>query len=109
MENRKNEKAPFVKYHARLSLLFSPCEMIFIMQMANYEYLKSKGYRIRLSKPEYARRMGMKEYTFDKCVNRFLSLKLLSRKYNETGNQVFYSFNTDLYDKLIRITPKHPM
>jgi hypothetical protein len=103
MENKKKETAPFVKYHTGLSLLFSPVEMIFALQMVNYEYLKSNGYRVSLSKAEYARRMGMKEYTFEKCVSRFSEMNLLKRNYNALGNRVFYSFNRELYGKLLRI------
>jgi hypothetical protein len=103
MESKQQEIIPFIKYHAGLSLFFHPVEMVFALQMANYEYLKSNGYRISLSKSEYALRMGMKEYTFEQCVRRFIKLKLLDRKYNARGNKVFYSFNMELYGKLIGI------
>jgi hypothetical protein len=103
MENNKNENIPFVKYHTRLSLFFTPVEMIFAMQMADYERLKAGGRRIGLSKAEYARRMGMKDCAFERCVRRFSDLKLLTRQLNEQGNRVFYSFNMELYAKLIRI------
>lgn len=102
MNNRK-ETPSFVKYHAGLSLFFSPAEMVFALQMANYEHMKSAGYWIRFSKAEYARRMGMKPYTFEQCVRRFISLGLLAKKCNVLGNQVFYAFNMELYGKLIRI------
>jgi hypothetical protein len=102
MNNRK-ETPSFVKYHTGLSLFFSPAEMVFALQMANYEHMKSVGYWIRFSKAEYARRMGMKSYTFEQCVRRFISLGLLAKKCNALGNQVFYAFNMELYGKLIRI------
>jgi hypothetical protein len=103
MGNKTQESSPFIKYHAGLSFFFNPAEMVFALQMANYEYLKQNGYRINLSKAEYARRMGMKEYTFEKCVMRFIDLKMLSRTYNKTGNMVYYSFDMELYGKLIHI------
>jgi hypothetical protein len=102
MDDRK-ETPPFVKYHAGLSLFFSPAEMVFALQMANYEYLKSAGYWICFPKAEYARRMGMKPYTFEQCVRRFIRLSLLDKKYNAMGNQVLYAFNMKLYGKLIRV------
>ena len=104
MENNMNESVPFIKYHAGLSFFFNPAEMVFALQMANYEYLKQVGYRINFSKSEYARRMGMKEYTFEKCARRFMELGMLAKSYNALGNRVFYSFDMELYNKLIRIT-----
>jgi hypothetical protein len=103
MDSKQKENLPFVKYHTRLSLFFNPSEMVFALQMADYERLKSTGRRIVLSKAEYARRMGMKECTFERCVRRFIDLKLLTKHLNEQGNRVFYSFNMELYGKLIRI------
>ena len=103
MENKTKDPLPFIKYHAGLSLFFNPAEMVFALQMANYEYLKSRGYRINLSKSEYALRMGMKDYSFEKCVNRFMELGMLTKNYNAMGNRVYYSFNMELYGKLIRI------
>lgn len=104
MENKEKETPSFIKYHAGLSLFFNPAEMVFALQMANYEYLKQSGYLINFSKSGYALRMGMKEYTFEKCVDRFMELKMLAKNYNAMGNRVHYSFNMELYNKLIRIT-----
>jgi hypothetical protein len=47
--------------------------------------------------------MGMKPYTFEQCVRRFIRLGLLDKKYNAMGNQVLYAFNMKLYGKLIRV------
>jgi hypothetical protein len=103
VENKQKKNLPFIRYHTRLSLFFTPVEMIFALQMADYERLKASGRRISLSKAEYARRMGMKECAFERCVRCFIDLKLLTRQLNEQGNRVFYSFNMELYAKLIRI------
>ena len=103
MENKKKESPVFIKYHPGLSYFFNPAEMVFLLQMSNFEYLKQSGYRVNLSKAQYAKQMGMKEYTFEKCVIRFTELGMLSKSHNALGNVVYYSLKMELYEKLIRI------
>jgi len=49
------------------------------------------------------KRMGLKENTFDKCVRRFVRMKLLYKTFNDSKNKVYYSWNMGLYFKLVRI------
>jgi predicted transcriptional regulator len=103
--NRENQKTAlsFVKYYTGLPCLFNPAECLFIMYMVYVEYLKSVNYRIRWSKAEYIKRMGLKESTFNRCVNRLSEMKLLTRTYNDRGNRVYYSFDMELYNRLVEI------
>lgn len=47
------------------------------------------------------KRMGLKEYSFDKSVKRLVKLGLLTKTNNEEGNKVFYSLNIERYEKLV--------
>jgi hypothetical protein len=94
---------PFVKYYLELSYLFSPEECRFIMHMTDIEFLKKSGYQTGWSKKEYIKRMGLSEYSFDKSVERLQKMGLLSRTHNSLGNKVFYSFDMDLYNRLVEI------
>ncbi|GAB6013310.1 hypothetical protein [Viscerimonas tarda] len=101
MEQR--EKISFVKYYPGLSVMFKPVETLFILHMVRFEFLKTAGFRIRWSKAEYARRMGLKECAFIRCVKRLSAMKLLEVSHNPEGNRVFYSFNMSLYYRLVEI------
>lgn len=103
MNNKKSESLPFVKYHTGLSYLFNPAESRFVLHMVDIEYKKSSGYNVNWSRAQYMKIMGLNEYTFDKCMKRMITLGLLSKKNNELGNKVYYLFDMQVYEKLIRI------
>jgi hypothetical protein len=104
MSKQKQKKTiPFVKYYLELTYLFSAAEIQFIMHMVDIKFLKEAGYQTGWSKAEHMKRMGLNEYTFDKCVKRLQEMRLLSRTYNKLGNRVFYSFNMELYRRLVEI------
>lgn len=99
----KNNTLPFVKYYTGLSYLFSPAETRFILHMVDIEYKKGCGYIMTLNRADYMKIMGLNEYSFDKCIGRLIQLDLLSKTNNAKGNRVYYSFNMELYEKLVRI------
>lgn len=106
MDSKKNDLkriSPFVKYYIGLSYLFSPSEARFIMHMINFEYLKQHGYSTNWSKKDYILRMGLSKNAFNTCVKKFVEMKLLKKWNNDLGNKVFYSFDLQLYEKLIDI------
>ncbi|MBF0577402.1 hypothetical protein [Dysgonomonas sp. GY617] len=104
MNNRqKSETLPFVKYHTGLSYLFNPAETRFILHMIDIEYKKSNGYNVNWSRAQYMKIMGLNEYTFDKCIKRMIEIGLLSKRNNDLGNKVYYSFDMKVYDKLVKI------
>ncbi|GAB6119658.1 hypothetical protein JCM30204_08060 [Dysgonomonas termitidis] len=71
--------------------------------MLEIEFLKGRGFHTDWSREEYMKRMGLKEYSFDKSVKRLMKLGLLAKKNNQLGNRVFYSFNVDRYEKLVML------
>jgi len=98
-----NDKTPFVKYYPGLSYMFSLAETRFILHMVDIDYKKKNGFNTDWTRAEYMKVMGMNEYNFDKCIKRFIGLNLLERTNNLTGNRVYYSFNSKVYEKLVRI------
>jgi DNA-binding MarR family transcriptional regulator len=71
--------------------------------MIEIDSLHKRGYDTQWTQSDYARRMGLKEYAFKRCVKRFVELNLLTVRYNTQGNRVYYSFNTEMYEKLVAI------
>lgn len=99
----KNSEPSFVKCHNKLSYLFNPYETRFIQHMLEIEFIKKCGYDTSWSKITYMKRMGLKENSFDKCVRKFVKLRLLDKTLNDQKNKVFYSWNMELYFRLVKI------
>lgn len=99
----KNPEPSFIKCYNKLSYIFNPYETRFIQHMIEIEFIKSCGYDTNWSKATYLKRMGLKENTFDNCVKRFTGMKLLDKKLNPQGNQVYFSWNMNLYFQLVKI------
>jgi hypothetical protein len=102
-KKKKNETAPYVKYPLALSYLFNPVESRFILHMIEAEFLKKQGYDTGWTRAGYAKRMGLKECAFERCVKRMVDMELLAVRHNKLGNRVFFSFNMALYEKLVSI------
>lgn len=103
MSNKKPESLPFVKYHTGLSYLFNPAETRFILHMIDIEYKKSNGYNTNWSRRQFMKIMQLNEYTFDNCIKRMIAIGLLSKRNNGLGNKVYYLFDMQVYEKLVRI------
>lgn len=102
-KNKKLETLPFVKFYTGLSYFFNPAETRFILHMVDIEFKKKSGFNTDWSRAEYMKIMGLNEYTFDKCIKRMLALGLLSKRNNDLGNKVYYSFDMQVYEKLVTI------
>jgi len=104
MEKKDKKKPiPFVKYYTGLSYMFSPAETRFILHMVDIEYKKQCGYYTNWTRTEYMKIMGLKEYAFDKCIDKLIQLELLSKTNNARGNKVYYSFDMEVYERLVNI------
>lgn len=55
------------------------------------------------NREEYMKRMGLKEYNFDKSIKRLIKLGLLIKTNNEERNKVFFSFNVERYEKFVQV------
>lgn len=98
------KNVPFVvKYPLALSYLFSPGEARFILHMVYIEMLKRYGYKMKLSKACFQRQMNLNEYTFNRTVKKLEEMGLISISYNKKGTRVYYTFDLDLYEKLVTI------
>lgn len=98
-----NQNYPFIKYHKVLSYLFNPSEIVFILHMIDLESLRSKGRQIEWTRSFYMAKMGLKPYSFDKCIEKLTAMELLSKTNNADGNKVYYHFNMELYYRLLKI------
>ena len=98
-----NKSFQFVKYHTCLAYMFEPAEIVFIMRMMELEFMKLNGYKVEWTRAEYMKHMGLTTYSFDKCIKSLCDLKLLSKKNNNLGNRVYYSFDGTLYNRLLTI------
>ncbi|WP_165020627.1 hypothetical protein [Dysgonomonas sp. ZJ279] len=104
MNDKKQKRTfQFVKYHTCLAYIFKPAEIVFIMRMIEVEFMKLNGFYINWTRAEYMKRTGLKVYTFDKCIKKLSEMKLLTKANNELGNEVYYSFDMKLYNKLLEI------
>ncbi|MDR1718028.1 MAG: hypothetical protein LBS20_19500 [Prevotella sp.] len=103
MESNKKKESPYVKYPVCLSYLFNPGESRFIIHMIEIEFLKDQGYNTNWTRAEYMKRMGLNEYSFERCIKRLVKMGLLSKTNNKLKNKVYYSFNMQLYDRLVEI------
>lgn len=103
MDKEQKNIVPFVKYHTGLSYLLSPAESRFLIHMVDVQYMKSMGYYTDWTRAEYMKRMGLNEYSYERCVRKFINLGLLSKTNNAKGNRVYYALNMDIYEKLVTI------
>lgn len=103
VEGKGNEKMPFVKYFTGLTYMFSPAERSFLLHMVDIDYKKNSGAYTDWGRTDYMKIMGLNKYNFDKCVKRFIELNLLEKTNNSCRNRVYYSFNIELYNRLVYI------
>lgn len=103
MRNECLRKFLYVEYPLALSYLFTPSEARFILHMINFEYLKKHGFLTNWSNAEYIKRIGISKNAFNNCVKKLIKMKLLKKWNNKLGNRVYYSFDLEVYTKLIYI------
>jgi hypothetical protein len=71
--------------------------------MINAEFLKKSGYDTDWSRKEWMKKMGLTQYSFDSAVKTMTTIGLLTKKNNELGNKVYYSFDMGQYNNLVAI------
>lgn len=103
MRNECLRKFLYVEYPLGLSYLFTPSETRFILHMINFEYLKKHGFSTNWSNAEYIKRMGISKNAFNNSVKKLIHMRLLKKWNNKLGNRVYYSFDLEVYGKLVDI------
>ena len=102
-EKKKEDSLLFVNYHTCLPLIFSPAEERFILQMVSIELHKQKGLFVPRGRAAHMKQMQLTEYAFDKCISKLIKLRLLSKRNNKKCNRVYYYFDLQVYDQLLKI------
>jgi hypothetical protein len=100
--SRKAEKS-FEKAYIGFSYVISPDEERFIKHMKEIEYLRRLGQKVDFTRAEYARRMGLREYTLDKCAESLCRLGLVVKTADSCRNRVYYRLDRSAYDRLVGI------
>ncbi|WP_418665314.1 hypothetical protein [Alistipes finegoldii] len=85
------------------SYLLSPDQERFIKHMREFEHMRSYGWNVNFTRGEYMRRMGLREYTFDRCARSLCDLGLIQRTEDSSRNRVHYRLVEPVFDKLVRI------
>lgn len=103
MRSGKKLNEPFEKSYPGFSYLLSPEEERFLKHMKEIAFLHRRGEKTDFTRAEYMRRMGLKEYTFDRCAKSLCELGLIVKTSDSSRNRVHYSLDEAVYDKLVRI------
>lgn len=108
METRKEAKfrerpTPCGMAYPGFSYLLSPDEERFLKHMRELEYMRGKGVEVSLTRAEYMRWMGLREYTFDRCARSLCRLGLIRRTEESGRNKVHYRLDKAAYERLVRI------
>lgn len=103
MKFGRKPNEPFEKSYPGFSYVLSPDEERFIKHMREIAFLRRRGEKTNFTRAEYMRRMGLREYTFDRCAKSLCELGLIVKTSDSSRNRVHYSLNEPVYDKLVRI------
>lgn len=77
MVTTKRQHAPGGLAYPGFSYLLSPEEERFLKHMKEFEYIRRRGYSVNFTRAQYMRRMGLREYTFDRCARSLCRLGLI--------------------------------
>lgn len=103
MTNSRKTNVSFEKSYPGFSYVLSPDEERFLKHMKEIAFLRRRGEKTDFTRSEYMRRMGLKEYTFDRCAKSLCQLGLIRKTADSSRNRVHYNLNEPVYDKLVRI------
>lgn len=103
MKKKTNPAASFEKAYPGFSYILTPDQERFMKHMTEIAFLRRRGEKTDFTRAEYMRRMGLKEYTFDRCAKSLCELGLIIKTADSSRNRVHYSLNEPVYDKLVRI------
>ncbi|MDR2890573.1 MAG: hypothetical protein LBV18_03080 [Alistipes sp.] len=107
-QERKNNES-FVKIPFGFSYVLSPEQERFVKHLKEIEYLRRMGQKVDFTRAEYMKRMGLREFTFDKCAASLCRLGLVVKSADSGRNRVNYRLNGPVYDRLAKIvsTTRH--
>ena len=103
MVTTKRQHAPGGLAYPGFSYLLSPEEERFLKHMKEFEYIRRRGYSVNFTRAQYMRRMGLREYTFDRCARSLCRLGLIVKTEDSSRNRVHYRLNEEAYERLVRI------
>lgn len=103
MTMQEEQDLECIKYHTALPFIFSPAEQVFVLQMVSIELKKEKGIFVPRGRTEHMKQMQLTEYAFDKCITKMIKLGLLNKRNNKKMNRVYYYFNLENYNRLLKI------
>lgn len=86
-----------------VSYLLSPEEERFLKHMLEIEYMQGRGCDVNFTRAQYMRRMGLREYTFDRCARSLCRLGLIVKTEESSRNRVRYRIERQAYKRLERI------
>ena len=103
MVTTKRQHAPGGLAYPGFSYLLSPEEARFLKHMKEFEYIRRRGHSVNFTRAQYMRRMGLREYTFDRCARSLCRLGLIVKTEDSSRNRVHYRLNEEAYERLVRI------
>ena len=99
--NRRYES--FEKCYPGFSYLLSPEEERFLKHMKEIAYLARRGEKTNFTRAEYRRRMGLREYTFDRCARTLCQIGLVIKTTDSCRNYVHYELCEEAYARLVQV------
>lgn len=93
----------FEKCYPGFSYLLNPDEERFLKHMKEIAYLARRGEKTDFTRAEYRRRMGLREYTFDRCAQVLCRMGLVVKTSDSSRNHVHYELNEEAYERLVQI------
>lgn len=93
----------FEKCYPGFSYLLSPEEERFLKHMKEIAFLARRGEKTDFTRAEYRRRMGLREYTFDRCARTLCRMGLVVKTTDSSRNHVHYELNEEAYERLVQI------
>ena len=92
MVTTKRQHAPGGLAYPGFSYLLSPEEERFLKHMKEFEYIRRRGYSVNFTRAQYMRRMGLREYTFDRCARSLCRLGLIEYTTDSTKRRTNDSY-----------------
>lgn len=96
-------KQSFEKCYPGFSYLLNPEEERFLKHMKEIAFLSRRGEKTDFTRAEYRRRMGLKEYTFDRCARTLCQMGLIIKTSDSSRNHVHYELHEEAYDRLVQV------
>ncbi len=85
------------------SYVLSPDEGRFVQHLREIEFLRQRGHKVDYTRAEYAKRMGLREFTFDRCAKSLCRLGLVTKTDLSSRRRVDYRIDESAYKRLVQI------